>query len=153
MMLRSKQFGFKTIYGLTGRAVDPLLAACKLFYDIIDFHVIGREPPRKALERSACPSLLANTSVLLWTDSTLMSMRGASCRYRPNGELILCKECLQYRVYAHPTTLKDGVVFQCRTGHHPKNGSPVYIPVMFESDADTTYYGGLGDTCRFMIKK
>jgi hypothetical protein len=84
----STELGFKSIYCLSGTKVNPNLVVSSLFYNVLDFHVVGNESPQSALERSASPSLLSHTSLILWVNGALFCLRGAALRYRPNGEMI-----------------------------------------------------------------
>jgi len=146
-------FGFNSCFSFTGHALDPLLVAVTLYYNILDFHIIGNESPRMALERSACSSLLSNTSVVLLDGENGWLLSGAAIRYRPNGEYVSCTACCQPFSFKKLAPDGQAAVFRCRQVEHPNN-VPRYqkIPLL-QSDHSRTVVGGLNDRCRYILTR
>jgi hypothetical protein len=147
----SNTIGFQTAICFTGRSLDPLLVAATLYYNVLDFHIIGTEPIRKAVERSACCSLLFNTSLIILNSDDSFSLCNASIRFRPNGELICCSACAQpseYYKQAHGT-----VIFRCRNDAHPKTINRCQDVRLLQSDEARVVVGSSRAPCRYIVTK
>jgi hypothetical protein len=151
----SDNVGFKTSLSFTGRSLDPLLVAVTLYYNILDFHIVGNELARKAVERSACCSLLSNTSVIVLNRQDSFSLCGASIRYRPNGEHIYCSACTPSQLAGYHKK-KDGgraVIYKCRNDDHPKAIKRCQVVHLFESDETRVVVGGFKARCRYIVTR
>jgi hypothetical protein len=143
-------FGFRTVAALGGRSVDPLLAAKSLFYNIIEFHLIGNEGLDKVFERCATTDLLSNTPLIGWSDGTTFKLCGAALRYRPNGTPILCAECQNPGDFVKFAERSQLVRFRCRNVLH----GPLYWCVsLLQSDDCRKVVGGLNARCRYILTK
>lgn len=123
-----------------------------LFYNVLDFHVIGNETARSALMRSANPSILSNTSLVLLVDGAIFNLCGAALRYRPNGEWIQCPSCQQPPGFRKIVNMKGGgkgALFRCTTC--VKNFW--WVEALLTSDERTQFFGDLNDLCRFMVTR
>ncbi|KAF8718441.1 hypothetical protein AX14_011835, partial [Amanita brunnescens Koide BX004] len=143
-------YGFKSVFAPTGTSVDPLLVATNLFYNVIDFHIIGNESTRKSLERSACVPLLSIASVMMWSSGRLYRLCGASLRFRPNGTPVFCPTCGRCADYFK--LLKDGktVIFRCKSGLHPGNNTRFAIALLQPNDK-IAIVGGAQARCRYIV--
>ena len=140
------------MFSFTGYALDPLLVAVALYYNILDFYVIGNETPRKALERSVCVSLLSNTSVVLLSAGDALLLCGAAIRHRPNGRYVSCPTCHQPARYRQLLAGGQAAVFKCHVVEH-SGGSRYHSIPLLQSDEATTVVGGPGDRCRYIVAR
>ena len=135
---------------LGGRSVDPLLAAKSLFYNIIEFHLIGNEGLDKVLERCATTDVLSNTSLIGWTDGVTFKLCGASLRFRPNGTPIRCAVCEDAGHYVRFAERSQSVRFKCCNVLH----GPLYWKVsLLQSDGCRKVVGGRDARCRYILTK
>ena len=146
-------FGFKSSFSFTGHALDPLLVTVTLYYNIFDFHIIGNESPRMVLERSACSSLLSNTSVVLLDAENAWSLCGAAIRYRPNGDYVFCPSCRQPLDFKQLSHNGQAAVFRCHKIEHPNTVSQYQKVPLLQSDHSRIVVGGLKDRCRYILAR
>ena len=126
-----------------------------LYYNIVDFHIVGNESPRQALERSVCPSLLSNTSVILLEGRQAFSLCGAAIRYRPNGEYVSCLSaaCREPPGYRRLTHQGNSVIYRCREIEHPSSVPQYQTLPLVQSDDSRTVVGTLNDRCRYILTR
>jgi hypothetical protein len=145
--------GFKSCFSFTGHALDPLLATVALYYNIFDYHLIGDEPPRKVLERSASTSLLCNTSVVLLDAEDAFLLCGAAIRYQPNGSSVACSACRQVLGYRKMLAGGTAVLYKCHHIEHPNDVSRYKALRLLQPDHATTIGGGANAQCRYLVTR
>jgi len=76
--------GFSSVSAPDGPNVDPLLISKTLFYNVLDFYILGNEMIKRVLKHCAQVDLLSHASVVTWHEGTLYHLQGAALRFRPN---------------------------------------------------------------------
>jgi hypothetical protein len=143
----SPRYHFRTLMCLTGDTVDPLVMARTLFYNFVEYHIIGNDAVEKALERCAESSLLRTTSVHVWSNGTTLTLEGAKLSLCPNGTVVTCPSCVQPAVYHKQRPKGGALVFRCkRQGHEGVNFWDV---LLVQGDAKTKVVEG---KCRCIIR-
>ncbi|RDB23072.1 hypothetical protein Hypma_009872 [Hypsizygus marmoreus] len=148
-----EMFGFQTLIAFSGRSVDVMLTTKTTVYDMIDFHVVGREPVLKALERSAGTALLSNTSVVCWTAGEMYLLVGASFRDQPNGIILACPHCSDLLKYVAMDDKNTLGVYRCWGTSHPSGHDRAFEVEILQPNSTRKIGGDLGrqGRCRYII--
>jgi len=132
---------------LTGDSVDPLAIATMLFYNFVDYHMIGNDAIEKALERCAEGSLLSVTSVHVWSNGTTLTLEGAKLSLCPNGAIVMCPSCVEPAEYQKKRQNGSAVVFRCKQQGH--KGARHWDVPLLQGDVRTKVMEG---KCRCILK-
>ena len=147
--------GFSSVFAPDGPNVDPLLISKTLFYNVLDFYILGNETIERVLKRCAQVDLLSHASVVAWRDGTLYRLQGAALRFRPNGADIRCVLCDQPASYDRYIAAENTVIFRCReptSDRHSQMSIPRKWAVKLVTSSNSCeVIQGHGGSCRSIL--